>query len=513
MATANSKTTSLDHVEDTHTHGQQEDIIRQQLQHDAKELEEKYHIPIQAVLESHREEDPAVVRKVIRKVDLRLVPMLSVLYMWAFIDRSNLGNANIAGLSKDLKTSIGNRYNVLAMIFFVGYCLIDVPATFLVRKIGPALWIGSVATLWGIVTFSQGFTKSWGMLALCRALLGFLEGGLVPAAMFLLYNWYVRYEIQKRIAAFYIIGNVCSGLSGLLAYGIERMAGDSGLNGWSWIFIIEGVISTVVGIVSFFVVIDFPEKATVKNSLGLPGFLTPEEAAIVLARVERDRGDAVEDAMSFKIALKHLRDWKVWEFTLYLTLNNTALYAFSYFLPVILKDGFGYSTGKAQLLTFPPYAVGAVWIVTCAFVADHFEIRGPVMCFNAILYIIGVSMVGFVEEVHARYAGVFLGVMGIIANIPTQWAYSHNNQVGQNRRALTMSLQVMGGAFGGIISGNVFVSTDAPNYRTGLWICISFQMLYLVLVAKNFFIFYVQNKRADRGEIVIQGQVGFRYTY
>lgn len=196
----------------------------------------------------------------------------------------------------------------------------------------------------------------------------------------------------------------------------------------------------------------------------------------MLARVERDRGDAVEDAITFKIAMKHFRDWKLWEFTVYLLLNNTCVYAFSYFLPVILKDGFGYSTGRAQLLTFPPYAVGAVWIMACAFTADHFKIRGPVMIFNSSMYIIGVALTGFASNVHARYAGVFLGVMGIIANIPTQWAYAHNNMVGQNKKGLTMAMMVMGGAIGGIIAGNVFQSKDAPNYRPGLWICIGFQV-------------------------------------
>jgi MFS family permease len=222
--------------------------------------------------------------------------------------------------------------------------------------------------------------------------------------------------------------------------------------------------------------VDFPEKAAAKNTMGLPGFLTPQEAAIVLARVERDRGDAVEDNISFKIAMKHLRDWKLWEFTLYLLLNNTGVYAFSYFLPVILKDGFGYSTGRAQLLTFPPYALGAVWIMICAFTADNLKVRGPVMLLNAGLYIIGLSLTAFVENVHTRYAGVFLGVMGIIANIPTQWAYAHNNMVGQNKKGLTMALMVMGGAFGGIIAGNIFQSKDAPDYRTALWICIAFQV-------------------------------------
>ncbi|KAK5231482.1 hypothetical protein LTR96_009381 [Exophiala xenobiotica] len=511
-----SKTTTMHHVEDARKHGTLGDFISQQQQQDAEQLQEKYHIPMKAVLESHLEEDAKTVRKVMRKVDLRLVPMLSLLYMWAFIDRANLGNANIAGMSTDLKTNIGNRYSVLAMIFFVGYCLIDIPTTFTVRKIGPALLIGTVTTLWGIITICQGFVKTWGELLLCRLLLGFLEGALVPSAMFLLFNWYTRYEIQARIAAFYVIGNASSGLAGLLAYGIEQMAGDNGLNGWSWIFIIiaqEGIISTVVGLVAFAVIVDFPEKAAVKNSMGLPGFLTPQEAAIVLARVERDRGDAVEDKISFKIAMKHLGDWKLWEFTLYLLLNNTGVYAFSYFLPVILKDGFGYSTGRAQLLTFPPYAVGAVWIMICAFTADHLKVRGPVMLLNASLYIIGLSLTAFVENVHTRYAGVFLGVMGIIANIPTQWAYAHNNMVGQNKKGLTMALMVMGGAFGGIIAGNIFQSKDAPDYRSGLWICIAFQILYFVLVTKNFLIFYIQNKRADRGDIIIEGQAGFRYTY
>lgn len=153
------------------------------------------------------------------------------------------------------------------------------------------------------------------------------------------------------------------------------------------------------------------------------------------------------------------------------------------------------------------------------------------MLFNAAMYIIGVSLTGFTSNLHARYGGVFLGVMGITGNIPTQWAYQHNNMVGQSKKALTITFMVMGGAFGGIIAGNVFQSKDAPNYTSGLWVCIGFQvkgnciiysiilrltimqMLYFVLVAKNFVIFYIQNRRADRGEIVIEGQPGFRYTY
>ena len=89
-----------------------------------------------------------------------------------------------------------------------------------------------------MITIGQGFVKSWEALAVCRALLGLLEGGLVPAATFLLSVWYTRYEIQVRFGGFYVIGNASSGLAGLLAYGIEKRAGEDGLAGWRWIFII-----------------------------------------------------------------------------------------------------------------------------------------------------------------------------------------------------------------------------------------------------------------------------------
>jgi MFS family permease len=145
-------------------------------------------------------------------------------------------------MSQELKTGVGDRYNVLAMIFFIGYCIVDIPAAFVVRRVGPALWTGTIGLAWGVVTIGQGFVKHWGQLAVCRVLLGFLEGGLVPAAMFLMSVWYTRYEIQVRIGGFYVIGNASSGLAGLLAYGIEKMAGKDNLEGWSWIFIIVGYI-------------------------------------------------------------------------------------------------------------------------------------------------------------------------------------------------------------------------------------------------------------------------------
>ena len=291
------------------------------------------------------------------------------------------------------------------------------------------------------------------------------------------------------------------------------------------------MISCGIALVSYFIIVDFPEKAAVKNSLGLPAFLTAEDAAIILARIERDRGDTVIEELTIKSMLKYVGDWKVWEFSSYVMFNNTALYAFSYFLPVILQKGFGYSTGKSQLYTFPPYAVSVPWVMFVAWVGDKYHTRGPLIIFNACLYIIGVSIVGYCTDVNARYGGVFLGVLGITGNIPTNWAYQHNNTgqldrcyralwqntnigaVGQSKRALCAGTMTAGGAIGGIIAGNVFQAKDAPDYRPGLIVCIVFQAVNILLVVKNFYVFGRANRRADRGEIVIEGQPGFRHTF
>ena len=197
------------------------------------------------------------------------------------------------------------------MIFFVGYIVIDYPSQIIMRQTSPAIWLGSITVAWGAVSIGQGFVYSWGALAVCRVLLGLLEGGLVPGCIYLLSIWYVRFEVHKRIAAFYSLGIASNGISGLLAYGIEKMEGDASIRGWRWIFIIvshqpsshtriflilhqEGSVTCFCGLLAYLVIVDFPDRATHRGLFGLlPPFLNKHEAAIVLARIERDRGDTV----------------------------------------------------------------------------------------------------------------------------------------------------------------------------------------------------------------------------
>ncbi|RVX67221.1 hypothetical protein B0A52_08655 [Exophiala mesophila] len=451
-------------------------------------------------------------RKIRRKIDWRLLPITGALYAVSLIDRLNLPNARLAGMDDALGMSIGNRYSIVTMVFFIGYILCDFPANFVMRKTGPATFLGIIGFLWGCLTIAMGFTKTWVELLICRVIFGALEGGLFPGVIFLLSCWYIRREVQLRFSAFYGVGMVISGLSNLIAYGLSKSDGLGGLRGWSWIFIWEGIATCIVALFVLAFLVDFPDKAARPRKFGVKPFLTADEATIALNRIERDRGDATPEKMTVRLVLSKLKDWKQWEMCILLLCNNTVAYSFAYFLPLILHGQMGYSIFTTYVLIFPPYILAAIWMVIAAFVGDRFMIRGHIIVFNACFTIIGVSMMGYASSNSVRYAGVFLGLAPYNASIPCIFSYQHNNIVGQTKRAIGAAIMIAGGGLGGIIASNAFQQRDAPGYRPGLNTVLAVQALTIVLVCKNFVVFTRANRKADRGELVIEGREGFRYT-
>jgi MFS family permease len=138
----------------------------------------------------------------------------------------------------DLQLSIGSRYSILSMIFFIPYIIFQFPANIAIRKLGPAVWLPTLVLCWGAVTIGMGFTHSWVQALGCRIILGVLEAGYYPGCVFLLSCWYVRFEVQKRFSGFYLLALLASGFSNILAWGLSEMKGVGGLNGWRWIFIV-----------------------------------------------------------------------------------------------------------------------------------------------------------------------------------------------------------------------------------------------------------------------------------
>lgn len=141
-----------------------------------------------------------------------------------YVDRSNIGNAKIAGMSTDLKLQ-GLMYNTAVTIFFVPYALFEVPSNIVLKLVRPSLWISILLFSWGIVMTLMGIVKTYEGLLIARFFLGVAEAGFFPAATYLLTIWYKRYELQRRMAVFYAAASLAGAFSGLLAFGIEHMRG------------------------------------------------------------------------------------------------------------------------------------------------------------------------------------------------------------------------------------------------------------------------------------------------
>ncbi|KAI6041656.1 major facilitator superfamily domain-containing protein [Pisolithus marmoratus] len=214
-----------------------------------------------------------------RKVDLKLMPIVALMYLFCFMDRANIGNAKLDGLMTQLKLS-GNQYNVALTVFFISFSLFDLPANYIIQFVPPSKWLAGTVILWGIVMMLMGFVKTYPQLAGVRFCLGIAESGFYAGVAYYLTMWYPKYMLQRRFAIFLGAATSAGAFSGLLAYGINFMNGDRGYQGWSWIFMLEGIATVVIGFVALFVMVDYP--STVK-------FLTPKEKQYIIQR--RGLGD------------------------------------------------------------------------------------------------------------------------------------------------------------------------------------------------------------------------------
>ncbi|KAJ5689711.1 MFS general substrate transporter [Penicillium macrosclerotiorum] len=469
---------------------------------------------------SHREQ-----RKIIHHIDARLVLMLGFLHTVSLIDRGNLGTAAVAGMEEELHLH-GTQYSTIAVAFFPPYICLQIFGPILVRKIGPINYLSVVVFIWGVVMLSAGFVKNWTELVGIRVIIGALEAGFFPASVYLISTWYTRYDIQKRYAIFYLLGCVASAFTGILSYGITFMVGRvprlekvtltdiyqhglGGLTAWRWIFIIQGIITCIVATVSYFVLVDFPDR--MKGSKRK--FLSNNEYDFIMRRITKDRADANLEPFNLKKYLRAGLDVNIWAFGLIYFSTTTTAYAISYFLPIIYQKGMGFSTGASLCLFAPPYAAAGILMYATSWLGDRYHIRGPILVFNAILTIIGLPLMGFTKGNASRLVGAFLTTMGANSNIPAAMAYQANNLRGQWKRAISSAIFVGFGASGGMTGSLIYRSQDSPTYHPGILTCIGLSVTIIVIVTLLSSRFYVLNRKVARGEHVIDGLPGFQYTY
>ncbi|KAI9821280.1 MAG: hypothetical protein M1827_004016 [Pycnora praestabilis] len=439
--------------------------------------------------------DPKAERRLLRKLDLHIVPILALLFLFAFLDRTNIGNANIQGLQKELKMK-GNDYSIALLIYFVPYCLFEIPSNLLIKKMAPSTFLSASMFLWGIATMCQGLVHNQGGLVACRFFSGFFEAGFVPGVFYVMSMYYKRYELQRRFTTFFAAGILAGAFSGLLAYALAKMNGIGGLSGWRWIFVIEGLATIVLAALGKFIIVDWPEDSKLLNR---------EEKALLFKRLADDGHFARMDRLDRIAFFRSFFDWKVWVAAfMYFGVVVTG-YSTSYFTPTILAE-LGWTSTKAQVYSIPIYIFAAVAALLTAWLTDKLHHRFGFIVFGnmvaAIGYIIllcqGPAKTGLTAGV--KYMAVYFITVGVYIAFPVTLVWLGNNLSGHYKRAIGSAIQIGFGNMGGFVAVNVWFTKQAPRYTTGYSIGLGFVLLSALMAICMYIGLKAENRRRDLGK-------------
>ncbi|KAI0550277.1 MFS transporter-like protein [Xylaria curta] len=423
------------------------------------------------------------------KFDRHIIPWIFGIWqprLFAFIDRSNIGNAKIVGLPVDLGISTGTSFNVALLVFYIPYVLVDVPSNWIVKHVKAGIYLPALITAWGLVSTFLGFTRSLAGLIVGRLLLGLFEGGLLGGIIVYLAMFYRRHQMLKRIGYFYCAAPLSGAFGGLLATGLAKIH-YGGYNRWPWIYFIEGIVTTVFGALCFFVMPHTPADAK---------FLNEEERAVALLRMKMDSHGATKEhdvnhekfdwhwvRMAFSAPQLWLSSF-AWFFLL------IPLYSFSLFLPTIIS-GLGYEATQAQLFTVPPNLGAVLSVLLVTRLSDHVKARGPFT---------GYIMLLATKENAVRYAGTFLVAIGVFPNSALIMGWLSNNMAPHFVRATGVGFLIAFANTSAFISTFIYLPKDKPDYILGHSISLGALVLCLLLVCTQILFLTWENGKRARGE-------------
>ncbi|RWA05624.1 hypothetical protein EKO27_g9480 [Xylaria grammica] len=361
--------------------------------------------------------DDAAERRLRLKVDLRLCTIAGILCSLNLLDSGIISSAAVTSLPDDLGLT-GNRFSIAIFIFTISSIAFQLPSTLAVRTFGPRLWFSFITFAFGVITLSTAFIQTWQQMIALRVLLGASMSGIYPGLTYLISTWYPRREQQTRFAFLQMGEVIILATGGIVNFGLNQLNGSGGITGWRYMFLVQGLISIVIGLATYFWMVDFPDNA--QNSFW---FLTPAEQELALARINADRKDVEVQGFAWTKVFIHAGDPKIYGFAVMFFLLNIVSTSLSYFLPSILQAGLGFSENQAILLNAPPYYYAVIPVLLSSIVGDKCRVRGPVIIFNCITLIIGFSLLGFAKQDAVRYLGTFLATGAYVSNWAALSAY------------------------------------------------------------------------------------------
>jgi MFS family permease len=458
------------------------------------------------------DEELAIEKKLRRKIDLRIMPVVISVYLMNYIDRSvlhpravNISNPNLnyrnnyaaaklQGLVESLHL-VGAQYQTGLSILFVGYVLMQVPSNLLLNYAGrPSLYLGFFTIVWGLVSALTSQVKSYGGIVACRFILGVVEAPFFAGVLFYLSKWYTKEELAKRMAIFYS-GSLISGAFGnLLAAGIlGGLKGVHGMGAWQWLYIIEGSITVFIGILVCIILPDFPD--TWKALPPEMRRVANRRLAIDAAEADIDEAGGMSQIRGMKLAFT---DPKTYMLALaYMGITGAA--GFQNYFPTLTAT-LGFNNIISLLLVAPPYVFMVFYSYGHGYLSDSLGNR-----FWFLMYPVAISIIGFIifmtcSSFGPLYFSFFL-MNFVFAQNGTIYAWISNAiPRPPAKRAAALAFINSVGNSATIWTPYTYTPKSAPRYRPAMGTCIALEILAMSMFLGMRFYLQAQNKELARRE-------------
>jgi len=395
-------------------------------------------------------------QRVMRKITLRIVPFIMLLYFIAFLDRVNIG---FAALTMNAELGFSPAvFGFGAGIFFLGYFLFEVPSNLILHKVGARIWIARVMITWGLVSGGMAFVQGTTSFYTLRFLLGVAEAGFFPGIILYLSYWFPAQKRAQVTAIFMAAAPISTALGSPISAALLEMHGMMGFAGWQWMFVLEAVPAVILGVVVLFWLTDRPEKAK---------WLSEEERGWLISTLQREQ--AAKQGTAQHSVWKGLLDKRVLALSLVYFGTSAGLYTLGIWSPQIIKT-LGVSSMTVGLLNAIPAVMAVAAMVLWARHSDKTGERSWHVIAACIVAAAGLFMAGSTASIVGVILALTIVNCGISASKPPLWSMPTlflSGSAAAAGIATINSLGNLGGFVGPFMIG--LIKQQTGSYTWGLW--------------------------------------------
>ncbi|KAH6669621.1 major facilitator superfamily transporter [Plectosphaerella plurivora] len=444
--------------------------------------------------------DPAEAKALLRKLDLRLIPLLCITYALQSIDRTTLSYAAVFGVREDLQLT-GPQFSWASSLLYIGYLVWEFPTNLFLQRLPINHFIAGNVVAWGIVLMCHGATQNFPGLAVTRTLLGAFEAVINPGTMLMFSMYYSRKEQPFRMGIWIGsagFGYICAGIA---SFGIGHIAGS--LASWRILFIFWGAITVVWGLVLHIWLPDSPLRAK---------FLSERERALVIDRV-KDNGTGVENkTFKWPQFWEALRDLKTWLLFVFAVASNSPNGGLTTFQGLVIR-GLGFSKLQTTLIQMPSGAVQLIFCVTACYCASHFpNSRIPTMLACLGPFLAGTLGLWLIDQ--SKPYGR-LSCLWISFTYTAAWTLAMSvataNTAGHTKKITTNAIVLIGYCAGNIVGPFFFIKEQEPRYTFGMGMILVCVGIQIAALAGLYVLLYVRNRsrRAEHIDTPQNRQAGY----